>query len=104
MLAAYGVDFSYNSSILSVASSDVSAGSDGFVSAINANNPGVLATSGFDASGRGPNASLHLLTINWHAVGRGTSAIDLNVKNFVDPSATTTIGTPRGISGSITVN
>jgi hypothetical protein len=103
-IAAYGIDIYYDSAILSINSDDdVEEGADGFIAAVNVNTDGKIVTSGFDTGGEGPGTDLHLLTITMQANGRGTSALDLDVRSLAD-SDTNTIGTPDGISGSITVN
>jgi len=101
-LAAYGIDFYYDSEKISASS--VTAGADGFLSASNINEPGKIATSGFNAGGVTPGTDLHLLTIHWTIVSSGTSNIDVDVDTgtFVNEN-TEIIGTPMGISGSVTV-
>jgi hypothetical protein len=106
LLAAYGIDLYFNQSIINIdsnASKIVEAGPDGFLAASNTGTAGKVVTSGFDASGVGPGSDLHIVIVHMVAVGSGTSAVDIDVRSFVD-DATTTIGTPNGISGSVTVN
>jgi hypothetical protein len=103
-VAAYGIDITYDENLLSVTEDDVVEGSDGFISAVNVNNPGVIRTSGFDTSGVGPGSNLHLLTINMAAnATAGTSQIGITVDSLADPD-TNTIGTPSGQGGTITIN
>jgi hypothetical protein len=107
-LGAYGIDLYFDSAIIVVDTlvgdeSGVDEGPDGFIAAINPNDDGVLKTSGFDTGGTGPGSDLHILTIHWKAIGRGTSSINIDVRNMTDPD-TEDIGTLNGISGSVTVN
>jgi hypothetical protein len=105
-LAAYGIDFLYDASVITVntgvGNNGVEAGPDGFIAAINSPE-GQLITSGFDLSGKGPGNELNILKINWTAAGVGTTDITINVKRFVDP-ATADIGTLTGHSATVTVN
>ncbi len=104
ILGAYGFEIVYNEDVVQIASdNDVEAGDEGFVSAVNIDNDnGVVTIAGFDAMGQGPSSQLHLLTINWTAVGAGSSSLDLSIidlaDNLLDP-----IGTPNAIDGSIEV-
>ena len=99
-VAAYGIDITYDASVLTA--NAAVAGADGFVSAVNLNDPGIIVTSGFDASGVGPGGSLELLVIQMTADNQGTSAIGINVDKLVD-EATNTVGNPNGIGGTVTV-
>ncbi len=104
ILGAYGIEIVYNEDVVQIASdNDVEAGDEGFVSAVNIDNDnGVVTIAGFDAMGQGPSSQLHLLTINWTAVGAGSSSLDLSIidlaDNLLDP-----IGTPNDIDGSVVV-
>jgi hypothetical protein len=100
-LAAYGFTITYDSAILSAA--DVEEGADGFLAAANTGNPGEIVASGFDASGTGPGSNLQVLVITFNAIAEGTSPLGLSVDQLVD-SATNTIGTACGNSGSIEVS
>ncbi|MBN2441469.1 MAG: hypothetical protein JXJ04_08980, partial [Spirochaetales bacterium] len=105
-LAAYGIDFYFDTSVINIDSSVsriVEKGPDGYLAASNTGTAGKIVTSGFDASGVGPSSDIHLLIIHMVGTGSGTSAIDIDVRSFVD-DATTVIGNPNGISGSVTVN
>jgi len=101
LLAAYGIDVTYNSTILG--SPAAAAESTGFMMAAGFANAGTAQVSGFDTAGKGPSTDLGLFNVTFTAIARGTSTIGVNNKSFVDP-ATTTIGTPSGVGGSITVN
>jgi hypothetical protein len=102
-LAAYGIAISYDETILSIESDDdVVEGADGFISAVNVNDPGVIKTSGFDVGGVGPGADLHLLTINWDAIDTGTVTLVIEVDSLADPD-TNPIGAPAGFSGTVTI-
>ena len=100
-VAFYGINLYFNASIINATA--CSAPSTGFLSAVNLNTPGEVISSGFDTSGKGPSAELHLLNVTFDAVGKGTTVVDVEVPNFGD-STTATIGTPKGIDGSVTVN
>ena len=106
LLAAYGIDITYDPTIIqlntSIGNSGVQKGNEGFISAVNPNTLGLLKITGFDINGRGPNSQLHLLTINWIAIGLGTSPLDISVDVLVDPN-TNTIGSPQGFTRSIVV-
>ena len=106
-IAAYSLDVLFDSTIIEVNtlvdSNGVSAGANGFVTAVNPNSPGVLQINGFDAMGTGPGSNLHLVTINWTAVGTGMTDVTIAVDTLVDPGYVT-IGTPAGIGNTITVN
>jgi hypothetical protein len=81
----------------------VQEGADGFLAAANTGNPGEIVASGFDASGTGPGSNLQVLVITFNAIAEGTSSLGLSVDQLVD-SATNTIGTACGNSGSIDVS
>jgi hypothetical protein len=103
VLGAYGIDITYDSNFLSIASDDdVVKGADGFISAVNINDPGIIRTSGFDTGGAGPGSDLHLLTINMSADEVGTSQIGIIVNTLADLD-TETIGIPNGQGGSIII-
>jgi hypothetical protein len=106
-IAAYSVDILFDSNIIivntGVGANGVSPGSDGFVTAVNASLPGILQINGFDVTGEGPGSNLHLVTINWTAVGTGATDVIIEVEVLVD-SSYVTIGTPAGISNTVTVN
>jgi hypothetical protein len=106
-IAAYHVDVLFDSNIISVntgvGSSGVTDGTDGFHAAVNANSASVLQINGFDVAGEGPGSNLHLVTINWTAVGNGTTDVTMEVDVLVDTSYVT-IGTPAGNISTVTVN
>ncbi len=100
-LAAYGFDFTYDSSLVAV--DTVTPGLDGFVAAVNANNPGLLIVSGFHVIGTDPGADLHLLSISFLALsGVGVSTIDLDVNSLVD-NIYNDVGIPTGYGATISV-
>jgi len=103
-LAAYGITIAYSSTYLSITTAGVTAGAQGYVSAVNATNPGSLVISGFDTAGKGPSATLALLNIAWTASSTaGTSTQTLTVQSLNNASYGN-IGTPTGSSASITLN
>ncbi|MBN2533187.1 MAG: hypothetical protein JXB88_09865 [Spirochaetales bacterium] len=106
LLAAYGIDILYDSSVIAVrttiGTSGVEAGPDGFVTAVNAQTPGIIRTSGFDIAGTGPGSDLHIMTVYWTTVSEGTSPLSIDVKTLSDLNADT-IGMPNGIGGTISV-
>ncbi|MBN2442902.1 MAG: hypothetical protein JXJ04_16205 [Spirochaetales bacterium] len=106
-LAAYGLNITYGDPMISVdidnGSNGVSPGADGFISAVNATEPGLLRISGFDATGTGPGRNLHLLTIFWTAgPEEGTVSINIDVDSLADAN-TETIGNPWGVGGTVTI-
>jgi hypothetical protein len=102
-VAAYGINITYDENLISIGSDDdVVEGADGFVLAVNINTPGIIKTSGFDVTGKGPGPDLHLLTVNMMADNAGTSPIGISVDTLADED-TDTIGTPRGIGGEVVV-
>ncbi len=105
-IAAYGIDITYNQNVIvvetSIGTSGVEAGADGFVTAVDANTPGVITILGFDVVGTGPGSQLHLLRIWWEAIALGTSPLDISIDALVDEN-NIDIGTPTGIDGSVEV-
>jgi hypothetical protein len=111
-LAAYGFTIAYNSATIAIntctGTSGVTAGADGFVTAVNASNPGSLVISGFDTTGKGPGTSLAVLSVSARALaytdgtyydGYGyfaTTRVTLTVNTLVDPS-TVVIGVPQSL-------
>ena len=65
-------------------SPNVDEGVDGFVSATNTDTPGVITTSGFDASGTGPGDNLELLVDQLKSQG----VEYMLVKGYADPKGT----------------
>lgn len=87
----------------SIGESGVEEGPDGFVSAVNANNPGNLIISGFDTAGRGPGTDLHFLTVHFTSGPRaGSTPVDILVETLADENAIN-IGTPDTIGATVTV-
>ncbi|MBN2440509.1 MAG: carboxypeptidase regulatory-like domain-containing protein [Spirochaetales bacterium] len=98
--AAYGVNLTYNSNILTLEKAD--PGPDGFLSATSVNQPGNQVLSGFDPQGTGPSEDLHILTITFLAHATGSDVPDLIVNDISDVNFAT-IGIPTGINGKVTV-
>lgn len=98
--ATYGVNLIYDPAVLDYTS--VTAGADGFLSAVNDMDAGSLVISGFDVTGKGPAADLHMLAINFTAANVGTTDLAVTVNDLTD-TAYVTIGTPQANSGSVTV-
>jgi len=104
LCAAYGITIAYPSTLLTITSAGVTAGTQGFVSATNANTAGSVVISGFDTAGKGPSATLDLLNIAWTAQQTtGSGAMTLTVQTLTD-AAYANIGTPTGMSGTVTIN
>jgi hypothetical protein len=104
-LAAYGCEVGYDETLLSLpAEDDVIEGADGFIAAYNAETPGAIIVSGFNATGITPGEDIHMITINWITddTATGTSVIALTVNDMADKNGVN-IGTPNGINGSITI-
>ncbi|MBN2440314.1 MAG: hypothetical protein JXJ04_03185 [Spirochaetales bacterium] len=105
-IAAYGILVEYSDSLLDVnrniGSSGVIGGSDGFVAAVNAKDPGVLFISGMDPYGRGPSEDLHLITIQWKALNDGVTKIALSIRDLNDEK-TKKISNLKIINGIVTI-
>jgi len=99
-VAAYGLDITYNQNILG--NPQVDEGADGFVSATNTGTPGLIVTSGFDASGVGPGGNLELLVITFTGNNVGTSQIGVTVNDLVDETGVD-VGNPNGKGGTVTI-
>jgi len=82
-IAAYGIDIIYNPSIInvdiSIGNNGVIPGEQGFLSAVNAEEQGLLKVAGFDTYGVGPSDNLHLLTIWWTAINKGSTDINMEI-------------------------
>jgi hypothetical protein len=106
-LAAYGFDIGYDDSLVavdtSIGNSGVTVGPNGFVAAVNANNPGLISIAGFDVAGEEPGDNLNLLTISFFALTDvGSSNINLNIRDLVDIDYDT-IGQPSGYGATVSV-
>ncbi|MBN2440430.1 MAG: hypothetical protein JXJ04_03775 [Spirochaetales bacterium] len=105
-LAAYGIEIEYDTTIVAVDTSlgnhGVDDGPDGFIAAVNANNPGTLIISGFNTDGTGPGENLHVLTLYFTAVSPGESILVLSIVSLVNPM-TLTIGNPSALNGRVIV-
>jgi len=102
LLAAYGINVTFDSTILGSPAAAAEA-APGFMTVAGFATAGLAKVSGFDTAGRGPSTDLALFNVTFTAIARGTSAIGVTVGSFVDQN-TTVIGTPVGVGGSITVN
>jgi chloramphenicol 3-O-phosphotransferase len=104
LLAAYGITIAYPSNLLSITAANVTAGSQGYVSATNANTAGSLVISGFDTAGKGPSTALALLNIAWTAgSSTGTATLTLTVQTLTNETYAN-VGTPSGSTAQITLN
>lgn len=106
-VAAYGIDISYTPGIISVdteqGDSGVAEGADGFIAAVNVNEPGIIKTSGFDTTGSGPGRDLHLLTLYFIAGEEaGSTPLSVTIDSIVDEN-TLEVGIPEAIGGNVTV-
>lgn len=105
-LASYGISIYYDTAYLAQNNSgtynSISAGVQGFVTAINSATAGGIVVSGFDVSGTGPGESLHILTCHLRGIGRGASTLMVSPVTATDPNYNN-IGTPRGINTEVRV-
>jgi hypothetical protein len=106
--AAYGFDLTYDSNYIivntSIETEGVEEGPDGFVSAVNAANDGVLRMSGFDTDGTGPGPDLHVVTVHLYAQqNSGTTYLGLDVIDLTD-SDINIIGNPNGRGANVTIS
>jgi endo-1,4-beta-xylanase len=106
-LAAYGFNVIYDSGMISlnteIGDSGVEEGADGFVAAVNGQEPGTIVISGFDASGTGPGSDLHIVTIHFIAGDTaGTTEIILEVNDYADTD-TNSIGNPSDASATVII-
>lgn len=105
-MSAYGIDIRYKAGLISIdaglGTDGVSPGVDGFVSAVNANEGGVLKVTGFDTSGKGPGPDLHLFTVHFTTGDSyGGSVIEIVVDDLIDE---TTAAIPFSrVNGSVSV-
>ncbi|MBN2736658.1 MAG: hypothetical protein JXR70_06725 [Spirochaetales bacterium] len=106
-IAAYGVYVYYDDTMMTIdtaiGNAGISEGTDGFVAAVNPNEPGRVMISGFDVYGKGPGKELHLATINWKAKKAGKTDLRVEVDKLTDET-TIDVGNPIGKSTSITIN
>ncbi|MBN1699986.1 MAG: hypothetical protein JW881_20925 [Spirochaetales bacterium] len=107
-LGAYGFDLSYDSAYVvantSIGTEGVEAGPDGFISAVNSSNNGIIRMSGFDTNGKGPGTDLHVLTVNLYAQqNRGTTYLGLDIIDFTNLD-TVPIGNPNGRGANVTIS
>jgi len=103
-VAAYGITIAYPSNLVTITSAGVTAGAQGYVSATNANTAGSVVISGFDTAGKGPGSAMELLNLSWTAQQTaGSGAMTLTVQTLTNASYAN-IGTPTGMSGTVTIN
>ncbi|MBN2738200.1 MAG: DUF3160 domain-containing protein [Spirochaetales bacterium] len=91
-VAAYGMTVDYSRDLIAIDQSNhpngVSAGTDGFLSAVSVSTIGTLMVTGFDVNGIGPDNDLHLLTIDFYAKNQaGKTEVRLSVDNLTDVNA-----------------
>ena len=98
-LAAYGIDLQWDPAIISY--NAYAVGTEGYLSAMNPHNEGVLVTSGFDAMGKGP-GNMHLLTITFNALSAGATDIIVIINDLAD-NMISPIGTATPNNGYVTV-
>jgi hypothetical protein len=79
----------------------VEPGVDGFVSEVNAENPGIILISGFDPEGKGPGEDMEFIIINWIAKLEGRTAIALHIRDLVDPDTNQLLS--RGFYGNLEI-
>jgi hypothetical protein len=105
-LAAYGIDITYDADLLSVDQSiglnGVEAGADGFVVSVNAKKTGLIRIAGFEINGVNPSEDLNLVVINWIAKNKGTSKLDIKIRDLVDLSYSN-IPDPSGKPGTVII-
>ena len=98
-IAAYGFDITYDPDLLKVNSSKgdngIEPGVDGFVVAVNISIPGIIKIAGFEVTGKGPGTDLHIITIHWISIMKGSTILNLKVRDLRDEN-TDIIGIPRG--------
>lgn len=98
-LAAYGFTVYYDSRFIEIdkskGSHNIEAGKDGFIAAMNNNDPNKIQIGGFDARGKGPGNDLEIVILYWNAKKKGNSSIALEIHTLVDIS-TIKIGNPQG--------
>jgi len=110
-VGAYTLEIGFDPTRLQV---DTAAGADQGVSAgtaglgtnvVNVDNAlGRLVVTGFDVTGKGPGANLHLLSIYLRATGAdGTVPLTLGVSTLADELGQT-IGTPAGQGSEVTIS
>jgi hypothetical protein len=94
-IAAYGYTVTYDKSMIALdialGNTGVESGPQGFVNAINANEPGQIKIAGFDVNGKDPGKNLSFLIIHWTAKAAGSTDINLDIKNIND-----NLGNPIG--------
>jgi hypothetical protein len=107
-LGAFDFTITFNQSLLNIdtakGTSGVSAGVDGFISAVNPNNgAGTLIVNGFNINGTGPGSNLRVLIIHFKALMSSDNAnIGLTVSNLTDETGIK-IGTPSGSGATVSI-
>jgi hypothetical protein len=106
LIGAYGLIVEYDEAIVGVDTSiglnGVEETADGFVAAVNADEPGALIFSGFDPYGKGPEADLNFLIIHWTALNEGSTELVITIRSLVDVD-TEPLGDPHPLHGIVTV-
>lgn len=105
-IAAYGINIIYDPKVVGIdiakGSNGVEVGASGFVSAVNANEPGKLVIGGFDANGVNPGKDINFLVVHWVAKSAGTTELTIAVRDLLD-SNSQKIADPSPAGASITV-
>ncbi len=87
-IGAYSFTITYDPTVIQVDLSQgedgAEPGADGFVAAANMRGSGSYIVNGFDAYGKGPSFNLHLVTLHWKAVGKGTTDLRLEINSLTD--------------------
>ena len=107
VLGSYSFDIFYNTDIISlnrnIGINGIEPGSDGFITTVNIDTPGIIKLDGFDPTGRGPGNRLHVIKINLTTMNFGESQVEIVVNSLLDISSNV-IGRPRGKIDNIIVN
>jgi hypothetical protein len=107
ILASYAMDISFDPEVAIINTEEgnngISAGPEGFVTAVDTSEQGIVSVSGFDASGTGPSSDLHLYTIHWLAqTYNGSTELTMEIESLSDDESNWT-GTPSAETGTITI-
>jgi hypothetical protein len=113
LLSSYNITVSYSTGTLTpdICSgiNGINAGTDGFVTTVDAQTSGKIIVSGFDAGGIGPGTKLKLFNIKLKAIDFGetsryygnsyfaTGSFSITVNELLDPSGAE-IGDPYGVT------
>ena len=94
-LGAYNFTITFDNTLLNVdttlGTDGVSAGRDGFITAVNTNNgAGNVVVNGFNVAGTGPGNNLRVLVVHFKALSNhGKAKIGLSVESLVDVTGAT---------------